>query len=579
MKNQTGIWLGKTKFLISIASLILFAGISTCAYAQTDKELLAKIVEENQKAVDALVLYPAETRQDILEVALYPEALIKLENMQASTGAAFKKAVEPYSKETQEIVWDMTRYPGLVRRIARESGGSKAGIDRVLTGYPEEIHNKALRAGMDHFGVLKQIDELNQAAESAFETMISAYPTKTKAALHRLLELPEVLSLLTENIRLTILAGDLYRKEPAWVLHQADSLNLVVARRNAQEVEDWKKSLEENPQAKEALMAAAQTYAEETGYDDDLYDNDLYDGDVYDEGQYERPVRIVERHYHHYPYWFGYPSWYDYPRWRPYPWWWDWGFYYPGSVRTIVVIGLPSYHFTNWYFYHPWHHDRWYHLSDHFVRHHYRHHNSGGSITTGVVVWQQRHRGIISDDWLRDDGRRADRFREFSRLEANLDKYNRSNPDKKLDERDYLDRNTGRYPELSKVKPPKASVEQPATRAKPPARDMRDEGAPELKKMPDQDRKNQPAPDTRSKPGTPSKTKPDTQPVTPPTRVPSTVQPEINKGREHHETTLEKQKTKQSAEPRREPAPKVTAPPKRKAATKEPPKQEKSRRD
>lgn len=573
MKNQTGIWLDRSKFLISIASLFLFAGISTCAYSQTDKELLAKIVEENQKAVDALVLYPAETRQDILEVALFPEALIKLENMQATTGEAFTKAVEDYSKETQEMLWDLTRYPGLVRQLVRESGGSKAGIDRVLTAYPEEIHDRALRAVLGYFGVLKQIDALNEAAESAFETIISVYPAKTKAALHRLLELPEVLSRLTENIRLTILAGDLYRKDPAWILRQADSLNLVVARRNAQELEDWKKSLDENPQAKEELMTAAQTYADENGYDDDLYDDD-----VYYEDQTERPVRIVERHYHHYPYWFGYPYWYDYPRWRPYPWWWDWGFYY-GPVHTVVIIGMPSYHFTHWYFYHPWHHDRWSHLSDHFVRHHHRHPGSGGSITTGVDVWQKQHRTIINDEWLKDDGRRVERFREFSRMEANLDKYNRSNPDKKLEERDYLDQNGNRYPELSKVKPPKTQVEQPAPRTKIPTRDMRDEGAPVLKKTPEQDRDKKPAPDARPKPDTKPKTKPDNTPAKPPTRTPRTDQPELNKGREHHETTIEKQKTKQSAEPRREPAPRVTAPPKAKAAAKEPPKQEKSKRD
>jgi len=248
-------------------------------------------------------------------------------------------------------------------------------------------------------------------------------------------------------------------------------------------------------------------------------------------------------------------------------------------VRTIIVIGLPSYHFTHWYFYHPWHHNRWSHLSDHFVRHHHRHHNSGGSITAGVVVWQKQHRTIINDEWLKDDGRRVDRFREYGKLEAERDKYNRQNPDKPLDERTYLDRNAGRYPELSKLKSPKAPVEQPVPRTKAPVQNKRDDRAPDQKKVQEQDRIKQPAPETRIKPDAPPKTKPDTQPVTPPSRTPRTVQPEVNKGREHHETTIEKQKTKQSVEPRREPAPKVTAPPKTKAATKAPPKQEKSRRD
>ncbi|NUO00128.1 MAG: hypothetical protein HUU01_05880 [Saprospiraceae bacterium] len=428
-----------------------------------------------------------------------------------------------------------------------------------------------MRAGISYLGVLKQIDGLDEAAEAAFEAVIATYPPRTKTALHRLLELPEVLSLLTENIRLTILAGDLYRKDPAWIRHQVDSLNLVVARRNAQELEAWKQSLEDNPKVKAELMEAARTYADENGYQDNLYDDDLYDGDIYYEGQPERPVPIVERHYHHYPYWFGYPYWYDYPRWRPYPWWWEWGFYYPDRPYTIIVIGLPSYHFTHWYFYHPWHHNRWCHLSDHFVRHHNRHHDSGGSITAGVTVWQKQHRALISEAWLKDDGRRVERFREFGKFEAERDKYNRSNPDKTLNERDYLDRNANRYPELSKVKPLRPAFAPPATRPEGPVQEPRDKASNVPEKMPERDRVKIPAPEVKPKPDTRPKTKPET----PPNRIPRTTIPEVDKGREHHEATLEKQKSKESAAPRQAPAPKM-APPVKTREMKEPVKREKS---
>jgi hypothetical protein len=564
----------KTRLIKSAAFFFLIGGTGICAYAQTDKELLAKVAAENQRAVDALVLYPAETRRDILEAALYPEALIKMESMQAETAAAFKKAVEGYPKETRELIWDLTRYPGLARNIVRESGGSKDGIERVLKAHPAEIHDKALRAGLEHFDLLRQIDLLNESAESAFKTILNAYPPKTQTALKSLLDLPEVLSLLTENIRLTILAGDLYRKEPNWTLFQADSLHRVVARRNAQELENWKKSLDENPQAKEEMTAAARTYADENGYKDDLYDEG--GDDLYYEAQPEKPVQIVERHYYHYPYWFGYPYWYDYPRWRPYPWWWDWGFYY-GPGRSIVVIGLPSFHFTNWYFYHPWHHDRWYNLSGHFVRHYHLHQDSGGSISTGVTVWQRRHGTIIDGAWLKDDGRLQERFREYSRFEAGRVKFNRDNPSNQLEERDYLERNAGRYPEMSKLKPPRAIIEQPVPRPRtaaparepdmrehplPQAREPRPERRPEVEAQPDRGRKKQP--ELR-----PAENRPEMKPARPP-RI---EQPEINKGREHHENVSEREKVRENTEHHRAPAPKVTPP-----KTKEPQKREKSGR-
>jgi len=569
MNKQIGIWLDlrNSSYVKSIAALLFILGISARTAAQTDQELLARVVEENQKAVEALVMYPAETRVDILEVASYPEALIKIEGMQAQTSAGFKKAVEAYPQETQEIFWDMTRYPGLVRQIVRESGGTNAGLEKILKAYPASVHGNALHAGQDHFALLQKIDDLNQAAESAYETITGAYPPKTRAALQRLLALPEVLSLLTENIRLTILAGDLYRKQPEWTLRQADSLNLVVARRNAQEVEDWKKSLEDDPQAKGELSAAAKSYATEKGYQDDLYDTG--NDDLYYEAPEEQPLRVVEHHYYNYPYWFGYPSWYDYPYWRPYPWWWEWGFYY-GPGGSIVVIGLPSYHFTHWYFHDPWHHDRWYHLSNHFVGHYNHHPESGGSINTGVVVWRRRHGTIINDAWLKEDGRRTERFREFGRLSTALDKHNRNNPGKQLDEKDYLDRNAGRYPEMTKVKSPKPLAGQQAPRTEAPARPPRVE-------------KEAPNPDVLPSDG--RKKQLDVKPEAPVVRPPRTIQPELKKGREQHENTLEKEKARTSTEPRRTTAPKVTPPPvkapapvKTQPPAKTPPKREKSGR-
>ncbi len=116
--------------------------------AQNEKELLAQVAKENQQAVDALVLYPVETRNDILEAALFPEALIKLEGMQSKTSAAFRELVSAYPKETQDLFWDLARYPKLIHRIAREAGASKSGIETVLKDYPEAVRVANLAASI-----------------------------------------------------------------------------------------------------------------------------------------------------------------------------------------------------------------------------------------------------------------------------------------------------------------------------------------------------------------------------------------------------------------------------------------------
>ena len=210
-----------------IAVLVFFSFILS-PKAQTDKKFLAELVAEDQAAINALVLYPKDTRLAILEATLYPEALIKLESIQSNTATNFRELLEEYPKPTQEMIWDLTRYPDLIHQLALADEGSETAINEVLKDFPEVIHERARQVAINHYRKLIKIDELNRGAESAFEALLKEYPPNTQQALQQLITLPEVLTILTENIRLTILVGDLYRKEPAWLLYKADSISLEV---------------------------------------------------------------------------------------------------------------------------------------------------------------------------------------------------------------------------------------------------------------------------------------------------------------------------------------------------------------
>lgn len=457
------------------------------AQSQTEKELLAQIVKEDQEAINALVLYPEETRYHILEATLYPEALIKLENIQSQTGSSFRFLLEEYPKGTQEMIWDLTRYPDLIHLLV-EANDSKASINGVLKAYPEIIHKRAKEAISNYPKILMKVDELNHAAEEAFTALIKEYPLKTQKSLNELLALPEVLTILTDNIRMTILVGDLYRKEPAFVLQQADSLNLEVARQNAEELESWKESLENNPEAMDELKASAEAFAVENGYEDEYYEfdgDDLYydaDEDYYEpeiESTEEREVRkVVHHHYYdyHYPYWFGYPHWYYYPRWRVYPYWYDWGFYF-GHGRAMVVIGFPSFYFNHWYFYHPHHFYYWPHLSAHYTNYYYGHRTSINSVTSTVSNWRDNNRDIITERWMEDDGNLVSRFQEYGKFETERLRYNQSRPTKALSQSEYIEKYGRRYPNLERsakeVKEGRTIYDEPdyKPRTNPPVRE------------------------------------------------------------------------------------------------------------
>ncbi|MCF8243738.1 MAG: hypothetical protein K9J37_02525 [Saprospiraceae bacterium] len=511
----------KTVVVLSWMVLPLFVS------AQTERELLAQLLEEEQSSVEALALYPESTRVAILEAARYPEALIKLESLQGKTSVAFKSLLEPYPKELQEKVWDLTRYTGIVATIVE--GGQKWGIDLdvALQDYPPEIMQRARELSYDYFPLLTEVHRLNRQWDGAFRELVATYPPPTRDAIQQLVELPEVLSLLTDNIRLTVLVGDLYQRNPAWLLRQMDSLNLVVAEARTKELDAWKKNLENDPEARAELEKAAKDYVSDDGYDDEFYN--------YDDAYYDRET-IVEYHYYHYnyPYWFGYPSWYAYPRWRPYPYWYDWGFYY-GPGNSIVIIDLPSYWFVNWYFYYPWHHYYYPHLSSHYANHYYGHRTSSSSITTNVRTWKNRNRDVVTDDWLNRARTDANAFREFGKFETEREKYNNSHPDKPVTQGQFLDKNSRKYPDLTQAVDRKKELDRVEDQRRAPTtvepKRPNDTTAPTRK------------PEVSPKPVEPRK--PDISPKPPkvePRKQPPVNLPKVEKAQKHHQDAWEQTK-------------------------------------
>ncbi|MEL6355767.1 MAG: hypothetical protein AAFQ37_02430 [Bacteroidota bacterium] len=407
-------------------------------HAQQHPDFFTQLQEEEQNAINALVLYPSTTRAAILEICLHPEALIKLESIQVRTQNDFLKIVDPLSQEGKAIIWDLARYPNLIRRLLGIASADELATRKVLEDYPTEVHQNALIANRKHTGTLVKVFALQSAADDAFEKVLIDYPEQTQEQFRSLLNLPEVLELLTQHIRLSIMVGDLYRKQPEWVLQKADSLNLVVAQQNIEELSDWKSQLEENPELAEQLEASTRAYVEEYTYDDEYYDFEYRE---------QKEIPIVERHYYHYPYWFGYPTWYDYSYWRPIPTWCRWGFYW-GADHTLIVYGLPSYHFVDWYFYHPHHHIWWPRLSARFVTHYHFHRRSNSSIVTGVTSWRVRNETVISDEWVGSVEREPNHFEEYGRFEANRQRYNRRHPNRRMTSTEYLDRNPRSYDRL-----------------------------------------------------------------------------------------------------------------------------------
>ncbi|MCK9421825.1 MAG: hypothetical protein M0Q38_04450 [Bacteroidales bacterium] len=420
-----------------VLTLVIFVAGIKCAAQDDGRSLLKQVIKENQEAVYAIAMYPTETRKIIFEATEYPEVIAKLTAMQKNSQDAFEKLISSFSKEEQEKIWNLTRYDGLISDLAADHKKAEDEINNILVNYPEEIHKTASEEEKNHYELLVQLDKMNQNYNSDFELLLSDYTPEVIKTFREMIKMPEVLDILFDHMQYTVVVGDYYKKNPERVLHKTDSLNLVLTQKNAQEANDWKQSMSENPQAQKEYTQAAKEYAQENGYQPE---------------DYNAPLTQDVTNYNTNPYnwWFGYPSWYPYDYWNPYPYWYDWGFYY-GPGGQIVFFGLPSSYFMDWYFYYPKHCSQYAELSNHYYNYYNRHRESmnNNSISHGVNLWRVRNKDLVTEDWDNDNPNRVQRFKEYGKMEIDRQKYNIKNPRKSMEQTEYIQKQQRKYPLLS----------------------------------------------------------------------------------------------------------------------------------
>jgi hypothetical protein len=412
--------------------------VTNNSLAQTDKDLFYDQVEENLVSVEALSLYPEDTRKAILQAALHPEIIVKLENVQAQFRDRFISIIENLSRDEQQDIYDLARYNGLIDKLAEgRRRKSEEELTEILKNYPEEIHQTARETARKHFQIFNRISELNETAEKTFSSILNNYSEETRQAYRHLINFPEILEILSDNMRFTVTVGDLYKREPQWVEQRLDSLNLEAARKNAQETEAWKKQLEENPELLDEFTHSAEQYAQDKGFAEEEY------------RQQQAVMDPVFFHpFYSYSFWFGTPWWHPYTYWYRWPVWYDWGFFY-GPGGGMIITGVPSFYYTYWYFHHPRHHVYYPRLSTTFVNHYENHPRSSTGVSAGLSTWINDNRNILPQNLLADDGNRTQRFREFGMFETEYRERVERRPGRRVTREEFLQRNSRRFQNLA----------------------------------------------------------------------------------------------------------------------------------
>jgi hypothetical protein len=420
----------KLSFIIS--GLFFFLN----GFAQNDEAVFKQVISKDSAAVNALALYPVNVRNTIFEACTHPEVLIRMDALQQETREQFKSLLSLHSKEEQQKIWDITRYPGLVNQLADEGKKTKAKLTKIMETFPSEIRETALEYGRSHHDVFVKINELNKSSDYAFEELIKTYPRNAQYAFRELVKYPELISILNSNMQMAVLVGDIYKRNPNLIKRKLDSLNTVLAEQNAKDLKDWQEGLEKNPKAKKEFEESAREYARSQGYhDDDLV---VHDTKV-----------VVEYVTYPYPYWYGYPWWWDYAYWYPYPYWYDWGFYY--GPFGMVYIGFPSWYFMHWHFFYNPHHYYYPYFSDYCINHYYGHRSSFNDPNKCVSEWVKTNERNLPEHFLDNDSKRPERLKEFGKFEMDYSQHTAAYPGKNISRNDFLKENKSEYKNMSGV--------------------------------------------------------------------------------------------------------------------------------
>ena len=145
------------RLLLVITGLMLILSLQSNAQTQS-KIRLSQMIDEDRTTIDAIAISDKKIRPDILLVSETPELLAKIEELQKRSQDQFKTIIERYDRDAQSAFYEMARYPGLITDLVTQGRPSESEVDRIVSRYPQDIHEIAKNNAIKYFDVLVQIE-------------------------------------------------------------------------------------------------------------------------------------------------------------------------------------------------------------------------------------------------------------------------------------------------------------------------------------------------------------------------------------------------------------------------------------
>lgn len=361
-------------------SLLIFLVIfSFKIFSQSDEVIFDNLVSKDSSSVPVLFGYPDTVRRAILVTSMYPQGFVRLNEIQKTSSASLKKAISNYSRSKQKQLWEITRYPELIPLLIVNKDKSDKDLNALLEKYPDKIKNSSKYFLKNNYSTLVEIETIYQEFTRNYKDIIKGFPDNVKTSFNVLLNYPEVLTTLSQDMNTTVALGDLYKRNPQLIKRKSDSLSFVISKENGIEYNEWKAGISKDTALQKELKQVSKKYAKDME-EDDVYSSSTKSTDI-SAGKDYNPQTVIN--IDPYPYWAGYPYWYGSNYWYPYPWWFNLGFYVPID-GSMMFWGMPTYNFGWWYYNQPRYYNQHPNASNYFDNHYQRYRNSNSGFNRSV---------------------------------------------------------------------------------------------------------------------------------------------------------------------------------------------------
>ena len=415
--------------------------LRNCVASYREIALTPALGERGRRFANALAGYPEDIRRAVLDATQYADLISEMAAIQDESSAAFRDLIEAQPQDVQTMVWRVVRYPDLVDTLLTGSEPDGDG------SYPDS----ALEAGQtlvaEHGDLIDQVHTIRVEAEQALGQSLRGQPLEVEATLRTLLDYPEIIAGMAENLETVEEAGALWSEnsEQVW-----QALELAIAEIEGGEalaLERWQEQIASNPDAAEEMVEAADAYVSELSAVDPTYEALNADPAFFEDPSYAEDP---------YPYWYGTPQQqtdYAAASWYPTPYYQDTGYSYT-DTGELLITGLLSVAFAAWLFdeldddddYYWW--GRYPHFSEELFINVEDNIIIIGNGSDFIGEWRERREPYLPDDWFADDGRLADRLDELGEFEREFHREERRRDGDDFDRADFLSERGSDFPRL-----------------------------------------------------------------------------------------------------------------------------------